>query len=496
MNPIVSFVLTLIALAKVVGSSELLYNSHDVQNPSPLPDAISPESYTVYFHTNVLVNNANGVDSTAAAATTAVAEPIVVYVNRTLSPRGSDRLYSLVKDNYFTNATFFRLVPNFVVQFGIAAEPVESSKWNTNIIDDKVLHTNAMWTMTYAKTNSPNTRSTQLFINYADNGFLDKQGFAPFGTVVSGHQTLLTITNPTPGTSGGISQSNIYTHGTEWVLDKYPNTNYITHAYVIVPTPTPSVRPTTLATLAPSARSTQSPTRPPIGLDISCLSTCTNYNDIVDKDDFCYALVTNVFLDCNSYALSKGTCPPAPCASSCSASLLCQYSASLVYDCFTIYGRRPAVGRNSTSYHSLVDTCVISYHNNAENRGSDDDDDAAADGGGNEDDDDVAESQKNELNRSSKGSNTTVVIVVILIIILVIGYMWYPKMFKICHLNSVDIDNRSDRGAGTRRDPDDAQNYNIVGTSSEHGFSEDDRGVEMRTPAGIGIEKINKVSSI
>jgi peptidyl-prolyl cis-trans isomerase A (cyclophilin A) len=110
----------------------------------------------------------------------------VVEVHRAWAPLGADRFYNLVVNNFFTDAAFFRYVPNFIVQFGLPANPAIGRVWQSaNIKDDPVKHSNTRGTLTFA-TAGPNTRTTQFFINFADNTPLDAQGFAAFGTVVSG----------------------------------------------------------------------------------------------------------------------------------------------------------------------------------------------------------------------------------------------------------------------------------------------------------------------
>jgi len=111
---------------------------------------------------------------------------IIVEVTRDWAPRGADRFYNLVRAGFFTDAAFFRLVPGFVVQFGISARPEVSKVWqNAKIFDDPVKHSNKRGTLTFA-TSGPNSRTTQLFINLADNVGLDAQGFSAFGEVVDG----------------------------------------------------------------------------------------------------------------------------------------------------------------------------------------------------------------------------------------------------------------------------------------------------------------------
>src|SRR6266849_2156929 len=110
----------------------------------------------------------------------------VVTVNRAWAPNGADRFYNLVKHHFFDNASFFRVHPGFIVQFGISAYPPVSAAWsNATIKDDPVKQSNKMNFVTFA-TAGPNTRTTQLFINLGDNSRLDKAGFSPFGQVTDG----------------------------------------------------------------------------------------------------------------------------------------------------------------------------------------------------------------------------------------------------------------------------------------------------------------------
>jgi peptidyl-prolyl cis-trans isomerase A (cyclophilin A) len=123
----------------------------------------APETYCVQFETNVNVSSAHATNV-----------PILINVTRALAPLGADHLYALVSSGFYDQAAFFRVVPAFVVQFGIAAIPALNAKWAAPIKDDPVLGSNTRGTLSYA-TAGPNTRTTQLFINYADNHFLDSQ---------------------------------------------------------------------------------------------------------------------------------------------------------------------------------------------------------------------------------------------------------------------------------------------------------------------------------
>jgi peptidyl-prolyl cis-trans isomerase A (cyclophilin A) len=112
--------------------------------------------------------------------------PFVIEVNRAWAPNGADRFYNLVKNGFYDNARFFRVVSGFMVQFGINADPKLSAVWRgAQIKDDPVTQSNKRGFITFA-TAGPDTRTTQTFINFADNAGLDRQGFAPFGQVISG----------------------------------------------------------------------------------------------------------------------------------------------------------------------------------------------------------------------------------------------------------------------------------------------------------------------
>jgi peptidyl-prolyl cis-trans isomerase A (cyclophilin A) len=110
----------------------------------------------------------------------------VVEVRRAWAPRGADRFYNLVKNGFFTDASFFRVVSGFVVQFGLPADPKIARVWQTATFpDDPVKQSNVPGTLVFA-TAGPNTRTTQLFINLGDNARLDSDGFSPFGKIAEG----------------------------------------------------------------------------------------------------------------------------------------------------------------------------------------------------------------------------------------------------------------------------------------------------------------------
>jgi len=109
-----------------------------------------------------------------------------VRVHRAWAPHGADRFYELVRNGFYDGAKIFRVIPRFVVQFGISPYPTVSREWtNATIPDDPVTTHNTRGTVTFASA-GPGSRTTQVFVNLGDNEALDPQGFAPFGEVVSG----------------------------------------------------------------------------------------------------------------------------------------------------------------------------------------------------------------------------------------------------------------------------------------------------------------------
>ena len=112
--------------------------------------------------------------------------PFVIEVHRDWAPNGADRFYNLVKNGFYDNTRFFRVIEGFMAQFGVNGDPKVSAVWKeARIKDDPVRVSNKRTFVTFA-TAGPNTRTTQIFISYGDNSNLDSQGFAPFGQVVSG----------------------------------------------------------------------------------------------------------------------------------------------------------------------------------------------------------------------------------------------------------------------------------------------------------------------
>lgn len=159
----------------------------------------------------------------------------VVTVTRDWSPLGADRFYTLVKSGFYDGARFFRVLPGFVVQFGIAADPAATAKWHdANLTDDAVKQSNKRGTITFA-TGGPNTRTTQVFINLADNGRLDPKGFSPFGAVSQGMEVVDQFYSGygegAPDGSGPV-QKTAESDGNAYLMRDFPKLDYIKKATI------------------------------------------------------------------------------------------------------------------------------------------------------------------------------------------------------------------------------------------------------------------------
>lgn len=157
--------------------------------------------------------------------------PFTIEVDRALAPIGADRFYELVKSGYFTNAYFFRVVPGFVAQFGMNADPKVNAEWAAKTIqDDSVRTTNARGTIVFAQTNAPNSRANQFFINLVDNGRLDAMRFAPFGRVIDG---MAVVDSLYSGYGEAPNQQQIGAEGNVYLKANFPKLDYIKTATIV-----------------------------------------------------------------------------------------------------------------------------------------------------------------------------------------------------------------------------------------------------------------------
>ena len=170
-------------------------------------------------------------------------------VTRAWAPLGADRFYTLVKHHFYDNASVFRVVPNFVAQFGISAYPAVTAAWQkTDIKDDPVTQSNKKGYITFA-TSGPNTRTTQVFINLQDNARLDKMGFAPCGVVEDDGMKVVQMFYDQYGDDAGPDQPKIEKQGKPYIDKGWPKLDTIKSATLLTTVPA-----ATSKTVAPAKR--------------------------------------------------------------------------------------------------------------------------------------------------------------------------------------------------------------------------------------------------
>lgn len=162
--------------------------------------------------------------------------PFTVRVVRALAPRGADRFYELVTVGYFTDVRFFRMVPGFVVQFGIHGDPQVNRAWAQALLPDEPMRlSNTRGTIAFTIDDErTDSRSVQLFVNTADNARkLDRyRTFAPIGMVTEGMDVIDRL-NAEYGEDP--VQSRIVTRGNVYLQRWFPALDYITAATVLPP---------------------------------------------------------------------------------------------------------------------------------------------------------------------------------------------------------------------------------------------------------------------
>ena len=185
-----------------------------LKNPAGLKDK-APETYKVDFDTSK--------------------GKFVVEVTRASAPNGADRFYNLVKNGFFNDTRFFRVISGFMVQFGIHGDPAVSAAWRmARIPDDPVKESNKRGYVTFA-TAGPNTRTTQVFINFRDNAGLDGQGFSPFGRVISGIDVvdkLYSGYGEGAPSGRGPNQGQIQAEGNAYLTKSFPEMDYVKTATI------------------------------------------------------------------------------------------------------------------------------------------------------------------------------------------------------------------------------------------------------------------------
>jgi peptidyl-prolyl cis-trans isomerase A (cyclophilin A) len=156
-----------------------------------------------------------------------------VLVHRDWAPIGAARFHELVTEGFYDDTRFFRVLPTFMVQFGLSGNPHKNAEWRAKTIkDEPVTQTNKPGYISFAKTGAPNSRTTQLFINYVDNGRLDGMGFAPFAEVEGDG---MVVVKKIYNCGEGPNQGSIQAEGNAYLDRDHPKISKIVKATIIAP---------------------------------------------------------------------------------------------------------------------------------------------------------------------------------------------------------------------------------------------------------------------
>jgi peptidyl-prolyl cis-trans isomerase A (cyclophilin A) len=158
----------------------------------------------------------------------------IVEVHRDWAPLGADRFYNMVSNGFFSGVRFFRVIPGFMAQFGINGNPAVTAAWNKADLKDDPANkqSNTRGFITYGTTGRPNSRGTQVFINYKDNSFLDPQGFVPFGQVTEGME-VVDMLNSEYASKPQDAQGRIAAEGNKFLVATFPKLDFIKTATVV-----------------------------------------------------------------------------------------------------------------------------------------------------------------------------------------------------------------------------------------------------------------------
>jgi peptidyl-prolyl cis-trans isomerase A (cyclophilin A) len=201
-------VLTALVLGAALAIPTVAAAQPSLKNPASLTEK-APATYKVRLDTS--------------------AGPVVIQVTRDWAPLGADRFYNLVKHGFYDGVRFFRVIPGFMAQGGMSGDPAIQKLWGrNNFNDDPVKQSNKRGFVTFAKTGAPNSRSTQFFINYANNANLDAQGFAPFGEVISGME----VVDKFEAYKNVPDQGMITAEGNAYLQRDYPKLTFIKKATI------------------------------------------------------------------------------------------------------------------------------------------------------------------------------------------------------------------------------------------------------------------------
>jgi peptidyl-prolyl cis-trans isomerase A (cyclophilin A) len=197
--------------AAAAGTAVAQINMDKLLNPAQLNET-APDKFKVKFDTSK--------------------GEFIVEVTRAWAPNGADRFYNLVKNGFYDNCKFFRNIEGFMVQFGINGNPkISAAMMRARIKDDPAKQSNTRGYITFAMA-GPDTRTTQLFINFGDNSSLDTKGFSPFGKVTKGMNVVDSLYNQYGGKPSD-AQPQIQAEGNTFLEKNFPKLDFIKTATIV-----------------------------------------------------------------------------------------------------------------------------------------------------------------------------------------------------------------------------------------------------------------------
>ena len=220
-------------VAGLLLSGSLAAQTVDLKDPSTLTEQ-APPTYRARFETGK--------------------GPFVIEVTREWAPLAADRFYNLVKHKFYDGVRVFRVLDGFMAQFGLNGDPEIQRPWQrAGLADEPVVQSNLRGYVAFAKEDMPNTSYTMVFINFADNAFLDKDGFAPFGRVITGMEVVDKLYSGY-GRRNQPNQPRILREGNAYLTAEYPMLDVIRRATIVTAptTGTGGRRQTGRTTPAPS----------------------------------------------------------------------------------------------------------------------------------------------------------------------------------------------------------------------------------------------------
>jgi peptidyl-prolyl cis-trans isomerase A (cyclophilin A) len=213
LTAIASMMFVSMFIAGASGSATAQVNTEKLMNPAQLNET-APDKFKVKFDTSK--------------------GEFTVEVTREWAPNGADRFFNLVKNGFYDNCKFFRTIEGFMAQFGINGNPkISAVLRNARIKDDPVKKSNLRGYITFAMA-GPDTRTTQVFINYGDNSRLDKDNFSPFGKVTKGMNVVESLYNKYAGKPSD-SQAEIQMQGNAFLEKNFPDLDFIKSASIVPP---------------------------------------------------------------------------------------------------------------------------------------------------------------------------------------------------------------------------------------------------------------------